>query len=109
MSTVVAKTSANAAGVRITAGNTYEVDDPRVGPVIKGHPDLFWTPEEAAKAQHRPQSTAELGELSMSARGQVEKATAEPGEVRDTGHPCEECGKVAKSAAGLAAHQRTHD
>lgn len=40
----------------------------------------------------------------------VEEATAAPGELRTiTLHECDECEFEAKSAAGLAAHQRSHD
>lgn len=38
----------------------------------------------------------------------VEEATAAPGEKRNVSRTCDDCGYVAKSIAGLAAHQRSH-
>lgn len=104
---VIAKTTARLPGrVWVEKNRQYSIDDP----AVQGFPSLFESVEDAAERQKRPKTTADLGDKSMSAR-KVEQATAAPGEVRDVGHPCdhEGCDFVAKSAAGLGAHGRSHD
>lgn len=81
----IAKETARVGGFRtmVVKGNSYDDDDP----MVKAVPSLFETPADAQKRQHRPQSTAELGDRSMSSR-KVEKATHAPGEKRDVSKTC---------------------
>jgi hypothetical protein len=73
MGTVVAKGTYRVAGPpgrsRIIEGKAYDEKDP----LVKAHPDLFDMPEQAAKRQSKPTSTAELGAKSMSARTRRQK------------------------------------
>lgn len=105
---VVAKATVRVAGQRqlIIAGRLYADDDP----VVDSHPDLFESTEEYRRRKAKPRSTADLGSRSVSAwRTAVETATAEPGEKRDIGHRCLECGHVSTSERGLRVHiSRNH-
>ena len=47
--------------------------------------------------------------VEVSGESVVEAATAAPGELRDLSRTCDECGFSAKSNAGLAVHQRSHE
>lgn len=59
--------------------------------IVKDYPDLFARADE-------------------NLHFDVEEATAVPGEKRgEPEHVCGECGKAAKTAAGLSAHKRSHD
>ena len=49
----------------------------------------------------------EFVEEAGDGRG-VEEATAVPGEPRP-GYPCDVCGRVAKTAAGLGAQRKVHE
>lgn len=79
MGTVVAKGNYRVAGKgaasRIRKGKVYDTKDP----VVKAHPDLFDKPEEAARKQSKPTSTAELGDRSMSGR-RVSTRRQKPGQ-----------------------------
>ena len=47
--------------------------------------------------------------IEVSGASVVEAATAAPGEKRELSRTCDECGFSAKSNAGLAVHQRSHE
>jgi hypothetical protein len=81
----------------VKKGKAYPDDDP----VVKSHPDLFETAEEAQERQRRPMSTADLPH-----RQPVEQATAAPGEVRNVRHYCDVkgCRSWSTSEEGLAEH-----
>ena len=84
-------------------GAAFDADSP----VVLHNPAGFSSAEEYQRQTTKPTSTAELGARSMSARA-IETAMAAPGELRDVGHPCPDCSVIAKSKAGLKAHQRKH-
>lgn len=100
----IAKDTVRVAGFRqmVVKGNSYDDN----ADVVKQYPSLFETPDEAQERQHRPTSTAELGDKAMSSR-KVERATQAPDEKRDVDLVCD-CGFEAKSPGGLGAHQRSH-
>lgn len=73
----------------------------------------FWVGRRLVRAGDHVDPTDEVldgrGHLFVPDANPVEQATAAPGEVRATSHVCDVCKFVSKSAAGLAAHQRSHD
>lgn len=82
---VVAKTTCRVAGYRtmLQKGKVYEDGDP----IVKARPELFEAPDSFARRTAPATNTEELGAKSMSARKKeqpVERATAEPGEKRNT-------------------------
>jgi hypothetical protein len=102
---VVARANAGAPGRRIVRGTVLCADDP----IVLRAPRLF----NPYVVQHYCSNS----DPSPSSAGRVEQATAAPGEKRDLnlpeppeGYPCDEpgCDVVAKSAAGLGAHKRSH-
>lgn len=109
---VVAKATCRVAGSRqlVKAGKVYADDDP----VVASNPDLFESPAEYQKRKSRPQSTAELGDRSMSARranAAAETARSAPGEEQPTTFPCPTrddtgCGQTFDTIRGAKAHGR---
>lgn len=109
---VVAKVTCRVGGYRqlLKAGKVYADDDP----IVKARPDLFESPEDYQKRKARPQSTAEMGERSMSARGvnaAVETARSAPGEEQPTQFPCPKrdelgCTETFETVRGAKAHAR---
>lgn len=102
---VVGKHTVRIAGHRalIREGQVYEDTDP----VVEARPDLFESPEEYQRRKARPQSTAELGQLSMSARRRpqgVETARSAPGESRVIDYPCPDCGERFTSERAVKTH-----
>lgn len=109
---MVAKATCRVAGHRqlVKAGKVYTDDDP----IVKGRPDLFESPEEYQKRKARPQSTAEMGDRSMSARhanAAAETARSAPGEQQPTRFPCPKrddlgCTETFDTVRGAKAHGR---
>lgn len=105
---VVAKETYRVAGFRqlVRAGKVYEDNDP----VVVARPDLFESPESHQRRKARPQSTADLGERSMSARRRpVETARSAPGEGQPVAFPCpnrdtHQCDRTFGSAAAAKTH-----
>lgn len=94
MPTLRATTSFALPGRRhVNEGDLVDSSDP----IVSGREHLFVSADRATSAP-------------------VEQATAAPGERRNVQraettetHTCDVCGQEAKSAAGLAAHKRSHD
>jgi hypothetical protein len=109
---VVAKATVRVGGYRqmLKAGKVYTDDDP----IVKERPDLFETPEEYQLRKSRPQSTAEMGDRSMSARhanAAAETARSAPGEQQPTRFPCPKrddagCTETFETIRGAKAHGR---
>ena len=107
---VVAKVTCRVAGYRqlVKAGKLYTDDDP----IVKARPDLFESPEDYQQRKARPQSTAELGERSMSARranAAAETARSAPGDEQSVKFPCPKrdetgCDKTFDTIRGAKAH-----
>lgn len=65
--------------------------------------------EEAEKVQEEEAETAEAGaeeDAPVQAESEEAPANDEPAVEEEAAHPCDQCDYEAKSAAGLAAHQR---
>lgn len=109
---VVGKATCRVAGFRamVRGGKVYEDDDP----IVQARPDLFEDPEAYQRRKARPQSTAELGQRSMSARRRrppaeaTETARSAPGEKRDLDYPCPEqgCDERFTSERAAKAHAK---
>lgn len=108
---VVAKATCRVAGSRqlLKAGKVYTDDDP----MVKARPDLFESPQEYQQRKARPQSTAELGDRSMSARGAnaAETARSAPGDEQPVAFPCPTrdatgCDQTFDTIRGAKAHGR---
>lgn len=107
---VVAKATCRVAGSRqlVKAGKVYADDDP----IVKSRPDLFESPEDYQQRKARPQSTAEMGDRSMSSRRMnAETARSAPGEEQLTAFPCPKrdetgCTDTFDTIRGAKAHGR---
>lgn len=109
---VVAKATVRVGGYRqmLKAGKLYADDNP----IVEARPDLFESPEDYQARKARPQSTAEMGERSMSARhvnAEVETARSAPGEQRDVKFPCPTkeatgCESTFDTIRGAKAHAK---
>jgi hypothetical protein len=83
-------------------------------PIVKARPDLFESPTDYQQRKARPQSTAELGDRSMSARhanAAAETARSAPGEEQPTRFPCPKrdeagCTEMFDTIRGAKAHGR---
>lgn len=109
---VVAKATCRVGGYRqlLKAGKVYTDDDP----IVKARPDLFESPEDYQQRKSRPQSTAEMGQRSMSARhanAAAETARSAPGEQQPVSFPCPKrddlgCTDTFETIRGAKAHAR---